>query len=90
VAEATWVCTHCGLENAWTLVPECVRCLTWPSLAQQDRRALALIEAREDEPFCRDCADENGTCPADGLPCDRDSSPLPASDPSTPEGASHE
>lgn len=24
----------------------------------------------DDEPFCRDCADENGTCPHDGTPCD--------------------
>jgi hypothetical protein len=25
----------------------------------------------DDEPFCRDCADENGICPSDGLPCNR-------------------
>jgi len=23
------------------------------------------------QPMCRDCADENGTCPTTGFPCDR-------------------
>lgn len=24
----------------------------------------------DERPFCRDCADENGICPTDNLPCD--------------------
>lgn len=31
--------------------------------------ALAIL-SRRPRPMCRDCADENGTCPGTGLPCD--------------------
>ena len=31
--------------------------------------ALEILNRRP-RPMCRDCADENGTCPSSGLPCD--------------------
>lgn len=31
--------------------------------------ALEILDRRP-RPMCRDCADENGTCPSSGLPCD--------------------
>lgn len=48
------------------------------SRAANDQRDAALrvaIDAleildRRPRPLCRDCADENGTCPTSGLPCD--------------------
>lgn len=38
----------------------------------------AHFDALADEPFCRDCADENGICPHDGHPCGRDATPASA------------
>lgn len=38
--------------------------------AMVDAEAIAA-EIHKAAPFCRDCADHDGTCPTDGLPCNR-------------------
>lgn len=57
------------------LVADDSHACTFQSFGQYRTALLKAIDAlevlnRRPRPMCRDCADENGTCPGSGLPCD--------------------